>query len=137
MLAFNRNYFGLALTIFIIEVLIALHVHDHLIRPYVGDILVVVLMYCFFRSFLKLPVFTVALFVLCFAFAIEGLQFLNVVDQLGLGDSKLARTVLGTSFSWMDLLLYVIGIGIVVLVEKRFTKREHDKVCRSRLDKNI
>ena len=40
------------LVIFCIEVLIALYVRDRFIRPYVGDMLVVVLVYSFVRIFL-------------------------------------------------------------------------------------
>jgi hypothetical protein len=125
-LTFNRTYFALAILIFCIEVGIALYIHDDFIRPYMGDVLVVILMYCFIKSFLKLPMAVAAGFVLCFAFAIEALQFLNVVALLGLQNSKLARTVLGTSFSWIDLLTYIIGIWIVIVVEK-YTKKATPK----------
>lgn len=124
MLSFNKNYFGFAVLIFCIEVLIALFVKDHFIRPYLGDVLVVMLMYCFFKSFIKLPVLTIAILVLIIAFAIEFLQFLNVVQLLHLEQSKVARTVLGTSFSWIDLGTYCIGIAIVLLIEKFGLKKE-------------
>lgn len=123
MFTFNKNYFGLAILIFIIEVLIALFVHDRFIRPYLGDVLVVILLYCFLKSFLKLSVLTAALAVLLFSFAIEFLQFLHIVEKLHLEESKFARTVLGTSFSWIDLFTYVIGIIIILLVEKYCLKR--------------
>lgn len=110
--------------IFIVEVLIALFVHDSFIRPYLGDILVVILIYCFLKSFLKLSVITTALIVLLFSFTIELLQFLNIVEKLHLENSKLARTIIGTSFSWADLLMYSIGIVIVLGVEK-FWLKEH------------
>jgi hypothetical protein len=118
MFTFNKNYFGLAILIFIIEVLIALFVHDRFIRPYLGDVLVVILLYCFLKSFLKLPVLTAALGVLIFSFMIEFLQFLHIVEKLHLEESKIARTVIGTSFSWIDLLTYVVGISIVIIIEK-------------------
>jgi hypothetical protein len=123
MLTFNKNYFGFAILIFFIEVLIALYIHDRFVRPYLGDVLVVILMYCFLKSFLKLPVLIVALFVLIFSFTIELLQFLNIVEKLGLEKSKIARTVIGTSFSWIDLLTYIIGITILLVVEKYCTKK--------------
>ena len=47
MLLFRRSYFSFFVLLFIIEVLIALFVNDRLIRPYVGDFLVVILIYCF------------------------------------------------------------------------------------------
>jgi hypothetical protein len=124
MLTFNKNYFGFAILIFFIEVLIALFVNDSFIRPYLGDVLVVILMYCFLKSFLQLPVLTVAIFVLIFSFAIEFLQFLNIVEKLRLEQSKIARTVIGTSFSWIDLLTYIAGIAIVIVVEKYWFKKE-------------
>jgi len=124
MLAFNKNYFGLVILFFCIEVLIALFVNDRFIRPYLGDVLVVILIYCFLKSFLQLPVLTAAIFVLIFSFAIEFLQFLNIVEILQLEKSKIARTVIGTSFSWIDLLTYVVGIAIVIIVEKYWFKKE-------------
>jgi hypothetical protein len=124
MLAFNKNYFGIAVLVFIIETLIALYVHDSFIRPFFGDVLVVILIYCFLKSFVKLPVVTAAVLVLLFAFTIESLQFLNIVETLHLEKNKLARTVIGTSFSWEDILCYIAGIVIVIVVEKYWLKKK-------------
>jgi len=122
MITFNKKYFGFTILLFISEVLIALYINDNFIRPYLGDVLVVILIYCFLKSFLKLPVLIVAIFVLAFSFTIEFLQFLNIVEKLGLEKSKIARTVIGTSFSWIDLLTYIIGITIVLIIEKYWLK---------------
>lgn len=124
MLTFNKNYFIFTILIFLVEALIALFVHDNFVRPYLGDVLVVILIYCFIKSFLNLPIFPIAVFVLIFAFTIEFLQFLDIVGKLHLEQSKIARTVLGTSFSWIDLLTYIIGIGIVIGIEKYWFKKE-------------
>lgn len=123
MITFNRNYFGLTILIFTIEVLIALFVHDAFIRPYFGDVLVVILMYCFIKSFVSLPVFSVALSVLAFAFLIEILQGCNIVTKIGLGKSKLANVVLGNSFSWMDFITYSAGFLIIIVTENRLAKK--------------
>lgn len=127
MLTFNKNYFGVAILIFFIEILIALYVNDSIVRPYFGDVLVVILMYCFLKSFLQLSVLTVSIAVLLFSFTIEFLQYLNIVATLALEKSKIARTVIGTSFSWIDLLTYIIGITIVLGVEKYWLKKEIKK----------
>jgi len=124
MITFNKSYFGFTILFFLIEVLIALFVHDSFIRPYLGDVLVVILIYCFLKSFLKLPVLTAAVYVLIFSFVIEFLQFLNIVEKLSLQKSKIARTVFGTSFSWIDILTYIIGIVIVIAVEKYWLNKE-------------
>lgn len=117
-LTFNKNYFGLALLLFVVEVLIALFVRDNFVRPYLGDVLVVILIYCFVRSFLQVPVFTLSIGVLVFSFTIEFLQYINIIEMLGLEKSTIVRTVIGTSFAWMDLLAYLVGILMVIFVEK-------------------
>nr|WP_294939020.1 DUF2809 domain-containing protein [uncultured Flavobacterium sp.] len=118
MIQFNFRYFILTLLFFITEVLIALFVHDNFVRPYLGDVLVVILIYCFVKSFLKVPVITAAASVLLFAFAIEFLQYLNIVELLGWQQSRLASTVVGRSFSWADILCYLVGCILIVAIEK-------------------
>jgi Protein of unknown function (DUF2809) len=122
-LRFNRNYFALAVILLVIEVLIAMFVHDNFVRPYAGDVLVVILIYCFIKSFLNLPEVVLSVGVLLFAFAIELLQYGKILNILGLEKSSVARTVLGTSFAWLDILAYVIGGGMVLLVEKQVLKK--------------
>lgn len=117
-LRFNWLYFILTLLIFAIEVLIAVYVHDDFIRPYVGDFLVVVLLYCFIRSFLQAPVIPVALGVLVFSYLVEVLQYFNVVKLIGLEHSRVANIVIGNYFTWTDILSYTLGIGFTILVEK-------------------
>jgi len=123
MLAFNSKYFLLTILIFVIEVLIALFLHDKIIRPYIGDVLVVILIYCFIKAFIKLSVYKVAIFVLLFSFCIEFLQYLHIIEKLGLQNSKIAKTVIGTSFAWIDLVCYVTGVIIILVFEKRLPKK--------------
>ena len=92
MLTFNKNYFGFSILIFFIEILIALYINDSIVRPYFGDVLLVILMYCFLKSFLKLSVLTVAIAVLIFSFTIEFLQYLNIVATLSLEKSKIINS---------------------------------------------
>lgn len=117
-LTFNKTYFVLTIFLFTIEVLIALFVRDRFVRPFVGDVLVVILIYCFIRSFIRLPVPAVAMFVLAFSFTIEFLQYVHIVEKLGLEKSSIARTVIGTSFEWTDLVAYVLGIVVVMAAER-------------------
>lgn len=119
MLTFNKNYFFLTIFLFFVEVGIALYINDSFIRPYLGDVLVVILIYCFVKTFLKTSIIATALFVLLFSFTIELLQLLKMVKILGLEQYKIARIVIGTSFSWADLVCYTIGIGIVIFAEKK------------------
>lgn len=112
----NRYRFA-ACALFITEVLIALYVHDTLIRPYIGDVLVAILVYCAVKSVVNTPVFKTAGWVLLFCYAIETAQYFELLKRLGLQNISLARIILGTYFSWTDMLCYTIGIIIVLAVE--------------------
>ncbi|NJO92076.1 MAG: DUF2809 domain-containing protein [Chloroflexia bacterium] len=118
MFKFSKAYFSLAILLFIIEVLIALYVHDNFIRPYVGDVLVVVLIYCFLRSFWNTKYSIVAISVLIFAYCVEFLQYLKIVDILDLRENKVMATIIGTSFSFEDLIAYFFGFLIILVIEK-------------------
>lgn len=122
-LKFNRNYFVLAILLFIIEILIAKYVHDRFIRPYMGDTLVVMLIYCFVKSFINKPVLPTALWVLAFAFLIETLQYFQIVNLLGLQHSKVASIMIGTSFAWMDIYAYIAGIIVILIIERVIGRR--------------
>lgn len=117
MFTFQLRYFILAILLFVIEVLIAVFVDDNFIRPYFGDFLVVILLYCFLKTFWNISVKMTALFVLLFAFAIEVLQYLKFVKFVGLQDSKVANVVLGNSFAWSDIIAYTLGVLAVLAVE--------------------
>jgi hypothetical protein len=117
MLTFNRNYFLPAFFLLVIEVLIAVFVHDAFVRPYIGDLLVVILLYCVVKSFLKLPVWVAAVAVLLFSYTVELLQYFNFVERLGWAHSKIAVIILGNSFAWSDLLAYTAGIALVLWIE--------------------
>jgi hypothetical protein len=126
-LKFSRQYFILTILIFILEILIALFAHDRIIRPYTGDFLVVILMYCFLKSFLNIPVLRTGLSVLIFSYAVEILQYFHIADRIGLQDLGLAKIIIGSSFEWIDLIAYSAGITLVLCIEKIIAGRTHIK----------
>lgn len=93
----------------IIEIYIGIFVHDNIIRPFVGDALIVGVIYFFIRSFIKklrlLPVY-----VFLFACAIEIGQYFNLVSILHLEGFKLARIIIGSTFDFKDIFSYFIGM---------------------------
>ncbi|MGF1513378.1 MAG: DUF2809 domain-containing protein [Elainellaceae cyanobacterium] len=115
---FRRYYLVWSVILFLVELYIALYVRDGFVRPYVGDVLVVILIYAVVRTFFKVPILTAALGVLLFAFGVEILQYFKIVEVLGLGASSLARTVIGTTFVWEDLIAYSVGTAILLCLEK-------------------
>ena len=114
----NLKYFFLTLLLFITEVLIALFVNDSFIRPYVGDYLVVMLMYCAARSIADTDITYTAIGVLLFSYLIEIMQYFRIVEIFGLEKYKVARIVIGTSFEWIDLVAYTLGIITVLIIER-------------------
>jgi hypothetical protein len=121
---FYPRYFNVALVIFVMEVLIALYVKDKFIRPYVGDVLVVIMIYCFIRAYVDASAIKVSAFVLTFAVTLEILQYFKLIDLIGLRHNKLARIVIGTKFEWLDLVAYVVGTAIVIVVERIKDRRK-------------
>jgi hypothetical protein len=113
MLTFNRKYFYLTIILFAIEIFIAILIKDSFIRPFVGDVLVVILIYCFVRTFLRIDRSVAAISVLVFAIAIEILQYFNFVDRLGLQNNRILAVALGSTFDGKDILAYIVGTAIV------------------------
>ena len=110
------------LVLLITEVLIALFVRDDFIRPYGGDILVTVLICAAVRIVFPTGVRLLPLWVFLFAAGVEIGQYFDFVTLLGLGNIAFFRILLGTSFSFVDLICYAAGCVLFWLGEKIITK---------------
>ncbi len=118
MLQFKPKYLVIGLFIFLIELLIALYIHDQVIRPFIGDLLVVILIYYFTKAFIKLPSKHLLLSVWIFAIMVEISQHFKLINTLNLEHERWAQLVFGNSFSWIDILMYSIGILLIPIIEK-------------------
>ncbi len=107
------GYFGATIVIFLIELFIALFVRDNFIRPYVGDMLVVVLIYTFLRIVFPEKPRLLPLYVFLFAAGVEALQGIHIVELLGLQDNRFFSVLIGTTFDWKDIACY--GVGCLLL----------------------
>ena len=121
---FNSKYFLIAIFLFLIEIIIAIFVKDNFVRPYVGDYLVVILIYTTIRSIFKANTLPLSFGVLLFAYVVEFSQYFNLIGLLHLSNDKLAQNVMGNSFAWNDMIAYTLGIITVVLVEKIFYRKK-------------
>ena len=108
----------LTVFIFTIEVCIALFIKDTIIRPFLGDVLVVVLIYCFFSIFLNFADWNIALGVLLLACLIEILQYFDYVKLLGLENNRILSVMMGRTFELTDFLAYFTGFLIILWCEK-------------------
>ena len=133
MLRFNRNYFVFALVLLIVEIAIALFVNDNFLRPYGGDTIAVVLLYCILRAAFRFPYRSTAFAAWCFACCLEAAQATNLLFQIGLHENKIARTVVGTSFSWLDILAYTAGFFLIILCEKLLQEKQMGEIARKQV----
>jgi hypothetical protein len=113
---FCKKYAILSIGLFAVEISIALFIQDRLVRPFVGDMLVVILIFTICRSVIKANHFWLALFVLIFSFAVEIGQYFNLISILGLQHLELARTIVGTTFDFRDLIAYSAGILLIFII---------------------
>ena len=112
-ISFHLNYFSIMLGLIVLEVLIAVYVHDQFIRPIVGDFIVVAVLYCFVRSFLRTPPKYLAGYVFIFASCVEVSQYFHLVEVLGVQDNTFLRIALGTTFDLWDIIAYAFGCALL------------------------
>ena len=102
-------YLLVAASVLLTEVLIATFVHDRWVRPFGGDLLVVVLLHFLARGLLPLSQRGAALGAFAFACLVEIGQWLQLAQRLGLEHHWFGRLFLGTTFHWGDVLAYALG----------------------------
>lgn len=107
----------------VVEVLIALFVRDKFIRPYIGDVLVVVLLYLAVRIVVPDKCRILPLYVFIAAAMVEFLQYFNLVQILGFENNVFMRILIGSVFDVKDLLCYGIGCIILGIYEWKSRKR--------------
>jgi len=113
----NKTYLMWAFLLFVVELIIGFYVKDKWIRPFFGDFLVVILLYCFVKSFVNIRTTPTLIGVLLFSYLIETLQYFRFVELIGLQNHQVASTLIGTFFSWIDMLMYTLGIFTVAIIE--------------------
>ena len=102
--------------LFALEVLIALFVHDNFVRPYVGDMIVTVVVWSFARIIFPDRFRLMSLYVMIFAVLVEVGQYFNYVDVLGITNPVLV-TMMGTSFAWADIACYAVGCVVAAVAD--------------------
>lgn len=118
MLTFNIKPFLIFIAFLVIEILIAMYIHDAYIRPFFGDFLAVIALYFLLKTFLKLQEITLALISVGFAYFLEFLQYCEILKITGLKKYKIIAIILGSSFDWRDIFAYTLGILAVFLFSK-------------------
>ena len=111
-----------------VEVGIALFVNDAFVRPYVGDMLVTLLLCCLCRVIIPDKVRLLPVYVFVFAACVEIGQYFDVVALLGLADNRIISIALGRTFSWMDIVCYAVGCVAAFLLDQIIIKKANVKI---------
>ncbi|KIC61745.1 hypothetical protein RM51_15240 [Chryseobacterium taiwanense] len=118
-LKFSLKYFLLTIIIFLVEVLIATKLKDiFFVRAYLGDVIVVMLLYTLVKSFIKVNNQKLIVGIFIFSCFVELAQYFNIAEKLGFQPGSLMYIVIGNSFSWIDILCYGVGCLLLYLYVK-------------------
>ncbi len=109
---FSSRYFILTILFFIIEVLIAKYASGW-VRSYLGDVLVVILVYTGICSLIKVNRNTAIIATFIFACSVEISQYFKLAEILGFTKGSIAYIVLGNTFSVEDLVCYALGCLLI------------------------
>ena len=113
----NYKYASIFIILLIVEICIALFIHDNIIRPFIGDALVVGVIYFFIRSFISKRIRFLAAHVFLFACLIEVGQYFNLVSVLHMENIKVARIIIGSTFDLKDIFCYLLGTIMIFVYE--------------------
>ena len=114
----NMKYICAFLVLLITEIIIALFVKDAIIRPYIGDVLVVILMYSLIRGLIQKSIKFLPVYLFFFALTVELAQYYHIVEILHLQNNRVISTIIGTSYDIKDILCYLIASVILIAWEK-------------------
>jgi DNA integrity scanning protein DisA with diadenylate cyclase activity len=116
---FNLKYFLFTILLFLTEVLIATLLKDiFFVRAYLGDVIVVILLYTFVKSFIVINNENLIAGIFIFSCLIEFAQYFNIAEKLGFRKGSLMYVVIGNSFSWIDIVCYASGCILIYIVIK-------------------
>lgn len=116
---FNLKYFLFTVLLFVTEVLIATILKDiFFVRAYLGDVIVVILLYTFIKSFMVINNEKLIAGIFIFSCLIEFAQYFNIAEKIGFQKGSLMYIVIGNSFSWIDIACYAVGCMVLYMIIK-------------------
>jgi len=121
MIRLNKHYLLASYILLTIEMLIALFAKDSFIRPIFGDYIASILLFCILATILQFSKNKLAIVTLLLSYLIEILQYVAFFNLINFKKYPILKIILGSSFSWMDIIAYSLGI-LSVLVIHNFKK---------------
>ncbi len=119
----NKKNLFIFLLLLVIEIIIALFVHDNFIRPFVGDLIVVFLVYYFVKIFYSWNDTKVIIWVFLFAVFVEILQYFKLIEVLWI-ENRVLQIAIGSTFDIKDIVMYGLWCIILYIVSgKKIVKK--------------
>lgn len=116
-------YLSVFIILLAVEIFIGLFVRDAFIRPYVGDVLVTVLLCVLGRTVLPEGTPLLPVWVFLFSAAMEILQLFRLTELLRL-EGTVFGVIIGSTFDWKDILCYSAGCGFFGATEWLLGRKE-------------
>ena len=116
-------FLALFVLLFAVETLIALFVHDDFVRPYVGDMIVTVVVWSFARIIFPDKFKLMSLYVMIFSILVEVGQYFHYTELLGITNPILV-TMMGTSFAWADIACYAVGCIVAAIIDYTLLRKK-------------
>ena len=99
-----------------IEIYIAIFIKGGFIRHYIGDVLATAMLYAFGRAMFRVAPINLAICVFVISLFIEALQYLKILEILGV-KSSILRIIFGGTFDFTDIICYLAGCILVYMFE--------------------
>ena len=112
---------SISIILFLLEVYIGIYVHDNFVRPYLGDTIVVILLYTMARTIFVDNFVWLSGGIFIFATLVEISQIFPLCDLLHI-QNTLIRVLMGTSFSFIDIIAYFFGCLITLIYDLSIIK---------------
>lgn len=87
-----------------------------IVRAYVGDVLIVMLLYCLIRIFTNALPRSLPLWLFGLGCFMELLQLFRFAELLGFSEDSLPAVILGTRADWRDVLCYALGTLLTMII---------------------
>lgn len=111
----RKKYMMTLIFIFIVELYIGLFVRDKFIRPFIGDVLVVILLYVFIRTFFTPRTKLLPVYIFIVAALVEIGQYFNILKIFNLESNNFVRIIFGATFDIKDIICYFVG-GLLLMI---------------------
>lgn len=114
------TYASISFVIFIIEILIVNFIPTGFVRHTLGDLFVVILLYTTLRAIFRISIKKGLILSLGLCLSIEILQLFSLSKHLNLNQHLIGIYILGSTFSYVDLMAYIAG-GIAIYTIEQLT----------------